>query len=194
MKKSILVLTGLMLTSIVSSAYAGNSASVEIKDSTIGKNETTYISVFVTDDNKEQISTAKITSKANPSFAVSIGNFINCDTAEGREFCGKMDNEIIGLKGAYVAEVKSKDVEGKVGIDVYVDKIPTSITLNIGNSGVILAAASTETKVAASAPVAKLEDVKAGRGVAGLQYLIIGLISILALAYFSNSKKVVARI
>lgn len=194
MKKSVFAIMAIIFASIVSSAYAG--AEIEIKKSTIGKNETTYISAFVVDDKKEQVSTAKVIAKANPSFAVTIGNFINCDTAEGREFCGKMDNSLIGLKGAYVAEVKSKDIEGKVGIDVYVDKKPSSVELNVGSAGVVLASAKTEeSKVAAEStptPTPKLETVKAGREVAGIQYLIIGVILLLAFAYFSRNYKEVS--
>jgi len=186
MKKSVLAIVAVVATSFISSVYAENTASIEIKKSTIGKNETTYISAFVVDDNKAQISTAKLASKANPSYAVTIGNFVNCDTAEGREFCGKMDNGLIGLKEAYVAEVKAKDQEMKVNIDVYVDRKPTTVVLTIGTPNVVLASAKTdESQIAVSAPAPKLESVKAGRAVAGTQYLIIGIILLLSFAFFS---------
>lgn len=167
---------------------SADSATVSMIPSQVGKNGTSYLSVNVFDESNAMVSNAKITAKANPSYAVTIGKFYNCASAEGLDVCGKADSELVGLKGSYVAEVKAKETEGKIKIDAYVDTVPYSTELTVGTASVasepktVKAAAVTETNEGIS-------EVKAGSVPNGLAYALLGILSAVGFAAASVRRR-----
>lgn len=149
----------------VQSVSAAAKVDVSVLPAQVAKGGTSYVSVTVFDADGGMVSDAKPLAKANPSYAVSIGSFVNCASAEGHEICGKADQELVGLKGAYVAEIKAKETEGKVKIDAYVDGKAYSSELTVGT--VSVAAQTEKPQEAAVQEKTEISDVKAGGSASG---------------------------
>jgi len=119
MKKIVFIFLMFVFTNVTYAFVDG--MTVELESPTVGTNDTTYVSVFLLDENQKQISDANPTIKATPSFPVELWTFISCSSAEGRDVCGKMDNELVGLWGAYVVQIKTKEIDENVMLTVYSD-------------------------------------------------------------------------
>lgn len=160
---------------------------VNVSATTVQPKQTFYVSLAVFDSSSAPISTAKPIIKANPSYIVDVGNFVNCASAEGVEICGKMDKDLEHVDAAYVVPVTAKEQTGTVKLDVYVDKKVQSVTVNVGNAAATTAAPAAKPVVAAASEEPKAEDVKAGGATDGKMFLLAGLF-LLSAAIFASKK------
>lgn len=172
----------------IQSVSAAAKVDVSALPAQVAKGGTSYVSVTVFDADGGMVSDAKPLAKANPSYAVSIGNFVNCASAEGHEICGKADQELVGLKGAYVAEVKAKETEGKVKIDAYVDGKAYPTELTVGKASVTSQAAAP-----AQAPAQEeggIADVKAGGSVQGkaVGFSVLALLAVYGIVAYRTRR------
>lgn len=118
--KKIVFMVLMFLFSTSANAYV-DWMTVELDSSVMWTNDTNYVSVFLYDENSSPIEDAEPIIKSTPSFPVNIEWFVSCSSAEGRELCWKMDNDLVWLRWAYVSTIKSKDIDEDVKLTVYSD-------------------------------------------------------------------------
>ena len=120
MKNIFGILTILFMTTAVV-YWAVDGMNFELKDKQVSTNDTTYVWLFLTDENQQPVTDVEPIITATPSYPVELWNFVHCDSAEWQEFCINLDATYAGLRWVYVAEIKTKDVDENVKLTVLSD-------------------------------------------------------------------------
>ena len=148
----------------------------------LNTNSSAYFSVFLTDENYQPATDVTPSITSTPEYPVDLSDFVSCESAEWREICWEMDESLVGLKWAYVAEIKTKDVEEAINITILSD---TSENPKVHTETIVIWSAETWSE--ASSTIEYIEDVPAvgGNNLKGIYTFSFIIFSIICFMIFA---------